>query len=124
LSQLGQVIEFLYQPAPKAGQGDTQGDRPGERAKINRSADLAGTQVVATTTAQYEPAGQLAYTGREWDPAVGHSFDRARWYAPRAGRFTSEDPQGFAAGDANLTRYVGNAATLWVDPSGMAMSDP
>ncbi|MFN6107665.1 MAG: RHS repeat domain-containing protein, partial [Planctomycetaceae bacterium] len=46
-------------------------------------------------------------------------FYRARWYDPRAGRFLSEDPLGFAAGDVNLSRYVGNGATLWVDPSGM-----
>ncbi|MSR57403.1 MAG: hypothetical protein EXS05_07000 [Planctomycetaceae bacterium] len=35
------------------------------------------------------------------------------------GRFISEDPMGFAAGDVNLSRYVGNAPTNFVDPSGM-----
>ena len=74
-------------------------------------------QIVGQTNTAYQPF--FAYTGREWDPAVGLYFYRARWYDPRAGRFTSEDPLGFAAGDANLSRYVGNAATLWVDPSGM-----
>ena len=33
-------------------------------------------------------------------------------------RWTTQDPLGFAAGDANLYRYVGNRATLLVDPSG------
>ena len=79
-------------------------------------------QIVGQTNSQFQP--YFAYTGREWDPAVGLYFYRARWYDPRAGRFTSEDPLGFAAGDVNLSRYVGNGATLWVDPSGMAMSDP
>jgi RHS repeat-associated protein len=79
-------------------------------------------QIVSQTNSQFQP--WFAYTGREWDPAVGLYFYRARWYDPRAGRFTSEDPLGFAAGDSNLNRYVGNGATLWVDPSGMAMSDP
>ncbi|MFN6108378.1 MAG: RHS repeat-associated core domain-containing protein, partial [Planctomycetaceae bacterium] len=51
-------------------------------------------------------------------------FYRARWYDPRAGRFLSEDPLGFAAGDVNLSRYVGNGATLWVDPSGMENKAP
>jgi RHS repeat-associated protein len=73
-------------------------------------------QIVSQTNSQFQP--WFAYTGREWDPAVGLYFYRARWYDPRAGRFTSEDPLGFAAGDANLSRYVGNGATLWVDPSG------
>ncbi|MFM8218656.1 MAG: RHS repeat-associated core domain-containing protein, partial [Planctomycetaceae bacterium] len=62
----------------------------------------------------------FGYTGREWDAAAGLSYYRARWYDPRAGRFISEDPLSFAAGDVNLNRYVGNGATLWVDPSGVA----
>jgi len=74
-------------------------------------------QIVSQTNSQFQP--WFAYTGREWDPAVGLYFYRARWYDPRAGRFTSEDPLGFAAGDVNLSRYVGNGPTLWVDPSGM-----
>jgi RHS repeat-associated protein len=84
---------------------------------------------------QYDTFGQLTsqtdttktpwfgYTGREWDTATGLTYYRARWYDPRAGRFISEDPLSFAAGDVNLNRYVGNGATLWVDPSGMAMTD-
>jgi RHS repeat-associated protein len=78
-------------------------------------------QIVSQTNSQFQP--WFAYTGREWDPAVGLYFYRARWYDPRAGRFTSEDPLGFAAGDVNLSRYVGNGPTLWVDPSGMAVQD-
>jgi hypothetical protein len=31
----------------------------------------------------------------------------------------SEDPIGFAAGDANLYRYVGNSPTNFVDPNGL-----
>ncbi|MFN7802775.1 MAG: RHS repeat-associated core domain-containing protein [Planctomycetaceae bacterium] len=79
-------------------------------------------QIVSQTNSQFQL--WFAYTGREWDPAAGLYFYRARWYDPRAGRFLSEDPIGFAACDVNLNRYVGNGATLWVDPSGMAMSDP
>ncbi len=78
------------------------------------------SQIVSQTNSQFQP--WFAYTGREWDPAAGFYFYRARWYDPRAGRFLSEDPLGFAAGDVNLSRYVGNGATLWVDPSGMIPS--
>ena len=74
-------------------------------------------QIVGQTNTAFQP--WFAYTGRELDPAVGLYFYRARWYDPRAGRFLSEDPLGFAAGDVNLSRYVGNGPTLWVDPSGM-----
>ena len=79
-------------------------------------------QIVSQTNSQFQP--WFAYTGREWDPAAGLYFYRARWYDPRAGRFLSEDPLGFAAGDVNLSRYVGNGATLWVDPSGKTLSYP
>ena len=36
----------------------------------------------------------------------------------RLGRWTSEDPIGFAADDANLWRYVRNSVTILIDPSG------
>jgi hypothetical protein len=44
---------------------------------------------------------------------------RARWYDAKVGQFTSEDPLGLAAGDANLRRFVFNAPTMYTDPSGM-----
>lgn len=31
-----------------------------------------------------------------------------------------QDPLGFAAGDANLYRYVGNSPTNFTDPSGLS----
>lgn len=42
-----------------------------------------------------------------------------RWYDPKVGRWISKDPIGFAAGDANLYRYVGNGPTNWFDPNGL-----
>ncbi len=35
-----------------------------------------------------------------------------------------EDWIGFKGGDANLTRYVGNAPTLFIDPAGEEVLDP
>jgi uncharacterized protein RhaS with RHS repeats len=37
---------------------------------------------------------------------------------PRTGRWTNKDPTGFAAGDANLYRYVRNNPVMWSDPAG------
>lgn len=45
-------------------------------------------------------------------------------YDPNIGRWLSEDPIGFDAGDANLYRYVGNEATKFVDPNGLAKEEP
>ena len=62
---------------------------------------------------------RFAFTGREWDEDAGLYYYRARWYDPELGRFLSEDPIGFGAGDANLNRYVGNAPTNMLDASGL-----
>ena len=40
-------------------------------------------------------------------------------YDPKVGRWLTEDPIGFDAGDANVYRYVGNSPTNAVDPSGL-----
>ncbi len=62
---------------------------------------------------------RYGFTGREWDSVVGLQYSRARMYSPTQGRFTSEDPLGLRAGDANFYRYVGNQPTGRVDPSGL-----
>ncbi len=43
-------------------------------------------------------------------------------YDPKAGRWLSEDPLGFDAGDANLSRYVANDPILNTDPTGLELS--
>jgi RHS repeat-associated protein len=59
-----------------------------------------------------------AFTGREYDLETGFYHYRARYYDPATGRFLSEDPLGFAAGDTNLARYVLNSPTNYRDPTG------
>jgi RHS repeat-associated protein len=66
---------------------------------------------------------RFKFTGREQDAVTGLQYNRARYYDAAIGRWTQEDPIGFAAGDANLYRYVGNGPTNFVDPSGL-YSDP
>jgi RHS repeat-associated protein len=62
---------------------------------------------------------RFKYTGRDYDMQTKLSYHRARYLDTPSGRWTSEDPIGFAAGDFNLYRYVGNSATNYVDPSGL-----
>jgi RHS repeat-associated protein len=61
---------------------------------------------------------RYGYTGREQDNETGLDYYRARYYDAANGRFISEDPLGFGAGDTNVSRYVKNSPTNWVDPSG------
>ena len=66
--------------------------------------------------------------GYYWDADLAAQYIRARHYQPSIARWISLDPIGFAGGDSNLFRYVGNLPTSgWltdsnVDPSGLQPS--
>ena len=62
---------------------------------------------------------RFTYTGRELDAETGLYYYRARYYDAENGRFISEDPIAFEAGDANLYRYVGNNPGNGTDPMGL-----
>ena len=59
------------------------------------------------------------FTSREFDVDTGLQYNRARWYDASVGRWMSEDPLGFAAGDVNVVGYVGNLASIASDPTGL-----
>jgi RHS repeat-associated protein len=62
---------------------------------------------------------RFKYTGREWDSEIRLQFNRARYYDPNSGRWLSQDPIRFGAGDPNLYRYVRGAPTATNDPIGL-----
>ncbi len=66
----------------------------------------------------------ILFVSREFDFETGLYYNRARYLDPTTGRWTTQDPLGFAAGDANLYRYVGNMATVATDPSGNLLFVP
>jgi RHS repeat-associated protein len=66
---------------------------------------------------------RLKYTGRE-DDGTGLYYYRARYYDPTIGRFISEDPLGFGAGDVNFYQYTSNNPVNANDPSGKAVETP
>ncbi len=61
----------------------------------------------------------FTFTAREYDSESGLFYYRARYYDPKVGRFISKDPIGFAAGDVNLYRYVGNNPKNAIDVFGL-----
>ncbi len=69
---------------------------------------------------------RFLFTGREYaatyrsvyTPAFNFYEYRARAYHPGLGRFMSEDPKGFDAGDYNLFRYCHNDPIDFTDPMG------
>jgi len=65
------------------------------------------------------PRGRRRFSGQT---RVGR-YCRARYYHPGRQRFISEDPIGFAGGDANLYAYVRNSPLGLVDPLGLSYID-
>jgi RHS repeat-associated protein len=66
----------------------------------------------------------FGYTGRAFDESTVLQNNLNRWYDSKTGRWTSEDPIGFAGRDTNLSRYVSNSPTMYNDPSGLEIPGP
>jgi RHS repeat-associated protein len=71
-------------------------------------------------TAQTDPTVTtlFGFTARPFDSDTGLQNNLNRWYDAETGTWISVDPIGFAAADANLYRYVGNAPGTFADPTG------
>jgi RHS repeat-associated protein len=71
------------------------------------------------TETQPTNGDRYKWTGGELDSETGlYHFDW-RYYDPKVGRWTAQDPSDLAAGDSNLYRYVGNDPIGATDPSGL-----
>jgi RHS repeat-associated protein len=94
-------------------------------------ADVTTTMVLDAVI--YDPYGNIVtetnasegdrfkFAGMEYDSVTGLYYDHARYYDAAIGRFVSQDPMEFAAGDTNLYRYVANEPTTLRDPSGKTL---
>jgi RHS repeat-associated protein len=71
-------------------------------------------------TSETNPAVEslFLFTARPFDADTGLQNNLNRWYDPAVGRWLSEDPVGYDAGDINLFRYCANNPVLYTDPSG------
>jgi RHS repeat-associated protein len=66
---------------------------------------------------------QYLYQGGRYDAAAGLYAFGARDYSPSLMRWIEQDPIGFAVGDDNLYRFVGNNPSDFVDPTGLGPED-
>jgi RHS repeat-associated protein len=66
-------------------------------------------------------SNRFLFTGREYAGAFGFYEYRARAYNTTLGRFTSEDPKLFDAGDYNLYRYCHNDPLDFTVPMGLVL---
>lgn len=69
----------------------------------------------------FQPFG---FAGGLYDPRTGLTHFGAREYDATTGRWLPRDPIGFAGGDTNLYRYVGNDPVNFVDPTGLVLLKP
>jgi RHS repeat-associated protein len=76
---------------------------------------------------------RFLFTGREYAATYRSTYTntafnfyeyRARAYNPKLGRFMSEDPKLFDAGDYNLFRYCHNDPIDFTDPMGTVEREP
>jgi RHS repeat-associated protein len=87
--------------------------------------DVFGTPTVYDGSGRLRLNGSIVsnrflFTGREYNANFGFYEYRARAYNPQLGRFMSEDPKLFDAGDYNLFRYCHNDPIDFTDPMGLA----
>jgi RHS repeat-associated protein len=78
----------------------------------------SGTQIWASAY-----GNRFLFTGREYGGAWMYEY-RARMYHSGLGRFMSEDPKLFDAGDYNLFRYCHNDPIDFTDPMGTQGDHP
>jgi RHS repeat-associated protein len=78
--------------------------------------NATGTDITATGSAI---SNTYFFQGRHLDSESGFYYFRNRYYSPDLGRFISRDPIGYAAGDINLYRFVGNGPYGGLDPWGL-----
>ena len=100
-----------------------------EQDGLDSVSSLSNTTGALSNTYTYDSFGKLTassgtltnpfrYTGREFDSETGLYFYRARYLDSSTGRFLSEDPIGFWAGD-NFYSYVHNNPATYLDPLGL-----
>src|SRR5262245_36228830 len=120
----GDIVDQLF--ARVAGNGDTLWNLTDHFGSLRDVIDNSGAVLDSLvydgfgriTESDPEYGGRYKWTSREFDVETGLQFNRARYYDADTGRWISQDPLGFDAGDSNLYRYVSNRPVQWSDPSG------
>lgn len=97
-------------------------DEIGEEVELrnHRIYDSYGNRTSQTSVVYRTGFG---FTGRPFDERTEVANHRGRWYESATAIWISADPSGFAAGDANLSRYVINHPLSYVDPSGRSPAE-
>ena len=102
--------------------GTPRDDVDGTGTLVNHKVfSVFGQDVYDSNTSIVNWAG---FAGGHDDPNTGLVNDGNRWYNAATGSWESSDPEGFAAGDANLDRYAANNPASLNDPTGLTTNGP
>ena len=71
-----------------------------------------------------QPMPRFGFDGMRYDAATGFDLTATRPYDPQTGTWIQPDPIGFLGGQDNLSEFVGNDPTNFVDPSGLDPNGP
>ncbi len=130
----GDIVDELFadeQITNPTNAGNTLWAASDHLGTIRDMVDFNGTAYTVANHRVYDSFGNLTsetngsvsslfgFTGKLFDKEFKLSNHWNRWYDPALGKWISEDPIGFAAGDANLARYVGNESIHHTDPTGL-----
>ena len=117
-SATGQAGQTLWAITDNNGSVvDVVGNNGGGNTILNHIVyDSFGNTVSQTNSAD---ALLMGFDGYIQDSITGLYYANARFYSSQMGRFINQDPSGFAAGDSNLYRFVGNHPTYATDPTGL-----
>lgn len=66
------------------------------------------------------PLPRFGFDGMRYDAATGFYTSMTRPYDPRTGDWVEPDWIGFLGGQDNLSEFVGNSPTNFIDPTGLA----
>jgi RHS repeat-associated protein len=83
--------------------------------------DFSAFGTVLDQSAPSEGDRMMGFEGMELDSVTGLNLAMYRAQDPGTGRWTSQDPLGFAGGDVDLYRYAGNSPAQFSDPSGLSL---
>jgi RHS repeat-associated protein len=105
---------------------DGLGGTPEERLYAHQDASWNVTVLSPASGSRGSSSNEWLHLhqGGRYDGASGLYHFRNRGSSPALGRWLSQEPIGFAAGDSNLYRYVKNNPIVLSDPSGLAAKEP
>jgi RHS repeat-associated protein len=121
--------QFLARVDPSGSVGWYLTDRLGSVRQVVSGAGSVLDQVTydaygnILSETNWANGDRFKYAAVEYDPIQAAYHVGARWYGPGPGRFASQDPAGFAAGDTDLYRYVDNGPTNGTDPTGLVVRE-